>query len=443
MVVKTLTVSGAIEELKISGEKDIDLAVPIMGVKEDDSRITLKSNFIDINGLERLIEFKKRFKYITPIIVGKREEMSKKEEKEISCITEAYSNKQELMDSANEIFKNIQSKKFKKEAGQKITRLEKNLENMTNMIIQNPQLLLQMYSLRDISEDYTYSHCVECAFTNIFLITRAEPMKYILKKRGYNITRENVVSTSVNAGIGGLLHDLGKIDEEIVDIFKKGRKWTEEDHKKKRLHPVKAYDLMKLVNDNYRHNLPFKSSVIRMAFGHHRLFHEISNNGDSTGYPESKEDGKTFDPDQAMRKQPTIMEQLMMISDIYTAASANRFYNNQKSTEAEILYDMKEGKNKPKNNKVWFDPALAYYFFSIFQPQKPGDYVKFEKSGKQYPGIIVSNNPEHPFQPRVRVGKTNEIIDLAKHFSAKVIHNIKQDGQNIDAYYDNPRPIIK
>lgn len=173
------------------------------------------------------------------------------------------------------------------------------VESMVDVIqdynITDVQQLIADLSFHDF---YTYDHSINVAMYSISIMKALKP----------NASREELVM----AGMGGLLHDLGKIKIPTRIINNPG-KLSEEDFGVIKKHP--GYGL-ELLNE---HNCSCKDvnfDVVKRVVGEH---HE---NFNGTGYP-NKLEGKEI----------SVFARITAIADFYDAITTKRSYHEVLSTE--------------------------------------------------------------------------------------------------------------
>lgn len=170
--------------------------------------------------------------------------------------------------------------------------------------------MLRIISPVKSHSEYTYVHTTNVAVLTIF---QAESLG--LKEEGLH-----------DAGLAGLLHDVGKMFVSTAVIDKQTKldpeEWTE-----MKKHPV--YGAI------YLSKIPDAPSVAAIAaFEHHMKF-------DGSGYPETKRYGK----------KQHIISQLVAISDFFDALRSERSYRKSLDVPT-IARIMKEGSGKDFNPKL-------------------------------------------------------------------------------------------
>jgi putative nucleotidyltransferase with HDIG domain len=164
-----------------------------------------------------------------------------------------------------------------------IEEIEKAAEEMVSSIMRNPDALVSLAQIKGYDE-YTYVHSVN---VGILITSLVHSMNY---------SEEQLLE----AGIGGLLHDIGKMRVPEHILNKPGRYTTEEFSIMKR-HPENGLLILK----NSRSISDFSKMVI---IEHHERF-----NG--KGYPKGLNDKKIHE-----------IGLIAAVSDVYDAMTTNRIY---------------------------------------------------------------------------------------------------------------------
>ncbi len=160
---------------------------------------------------------------------------------------------------------------------------------------------------------YTYNHSVNVSVYSIAICK--------------SILREDK-KLLVTAGLGGLLHDLGKRKIDLKLINKPGKLDTEEWVEMKK-HPDYGYELLE--------NVPTLSTDIK------RIVHEHHEHMDGTGYPKG-----------ISEKDILKLSRIASVADVFDALTTKRSYKEACSAKEalEIMANMPEGKFDPDVFKV-------------------------------------------------------------------------------------------
>jgi HD-GYP domain-containing protein (c-di-GMP phosphodiesterase class II) len=177
------------------------------------------------------------------------------------------------------------------------------VESMVDVIkdydVSKLQGLIASLSFHDF---YTYDHSINVSMYCISLFTAAKP----------NASKEEIVM----AGLGGLLHDIGKI-KISTDIINKPEKLSDEEFLVIKAHPT--YGLELLTDNPCPDCKGVDFNVIR------RVVHEHHENFNGTGYPK-----KIAGPDIHL------LARITAIADFFDAITTKRSYHEVMSTEDAI-----------------------------------------------------------------------------------------------------------
>ncbi len=242
------------------------------------------------------------------------------------------------------------------------------VEEITESVARNPGALINVARLKTV-DDYTYMHSVAvCAL-----------MIALGKQVGLDQTQLQA------AGVGGLLHDMGKALMPL-EVLNKPGKLTDEEFAIIKSHPQRGYEVLK-------EGGTASESVLDVALHHHEKI-------DGSGYPK----GLAAD-------EITLLAKMGAICDVYDAITSNRPY------------------------KSGWDPAVSLKRMASWQGHFDNDLFKaFVRSVGIYPlgslvrleserlGIVVDSSPETLLTPIVKVFYSikmkqtiaPKLLDLAK-----------------------------
>jgi len=214
---------------------------------------------------------------------------------------------------------------------------------------------------------YTYDHSINVSMYSITILRALKP----------NATRNELL----HVGLGGLLHDLGKI-KIPTEILNNPSGLTDEQYQVIKTHPELGYELM-LENEG----MDF-GDLDLLTIG--RCIHEHHENWDGTGYPIGKKE-----------KEIHTLARIVAIADFFDAITTKRAYSEVVTISTGIaIMDKTVGKKlDPKIFKVFaahvgsskvesakefkiadsFDPSIPY---AILPLEEIEDMFKGEDFGK-------------------------------------------------------------
>jgi putative nucleotidyltransferase with HDIG domain len=243
------------------------------------------------------------------------------------------------------------------------------VDEISSSVLRNPGALISLARLKD-ADDYTYMHSVAvCAL----MVAMSRQLGC-----GESETRE--------AGMAGLLHDLGKALTP-VEVLNKPGKLTDAEFAIMRQHPVEGHRMLAEVRA--------VSDVVLDACLHH---HEKM---DGTGYP-----------DRLSGNMISLFSRMGAICDVYDAITSNRPYKAGWDP-AESVRKMAEW------CKGHFDERVFQAFVRSVGIYPIGSFVRLE-SGRL--GVVVEQAEKSLLTPVVKVffsakSQTHippEIVDLAR-----------------------------
>ncbi|MDP1679687.1 MAG: HD-GYP domain-containing protein [Candidatus Nitrotoga sp.] len=256
------------------------------------------------------------------------------------------------------------------------------VNEISQSITRNPSALISLSRLKN-ADNYTYLHSVAVCVLMIALGRQLELEHEMLKQ----------------AGIAGLLHDIGKvfIPNEVLN---KPGKLTDEEFNIVKAHPLKGWGFLKDSNE-------VNDFILDVCRHHHERV-------DGMGYP-----------DKLSGEALTLFARMGAVCDVYDAITSNRCY--KKGWEpAESIRKMAEWKNGH------FDEVIFHAFVKTVGIYPTGTLLKL-KSGRL--GVVTDQSKKSLTMPLVKVffsTRSNahilqEIIDLSK--SADSIANLENPLQ--------------
>lgn len=251
----------------------------------------------------------------------------------------------------------------------RVSEAEPLVEEISDSITRNPEAFLNLARLKD-ADNYTYLHSVAVCGLMIALGKQ-------LGLEGKDLK---------DAGIAGLMHDVGKalIPDEVLN---KPGKLTDEEFEIIKTHPRKGWEVLNI--DEGANDV-----VLDVCLHHHERV-------DGKGYPEGISGDKL-----------TLFARMGAICDVYDALTSNRCYKNGWEP-AETLRKMAEWRDGHFDEEVFraFVKTIGIYPTGTLVKLKSGRLaVVIEQTDKSLLTPIVksffSTKSNEPFLP--------EIIDLGK-----------------------------
>lgn len=223
------------------------------------------------------------------------------------------------------------------------------VNQISESVMNNSGALISVVRLKK-ADEYTYMHSVAVSALMIALADAA----------GLN------VDETKEAGLAGLLHDVGKakIPSEITN---KAGALTDEEYQLMKSHPEEGY---KILQEHYSVSEP----VLDVCLHHHEKI-------DGSGYPHGLVSEK-------IKK----ITKIASICDVYDAITSNRPYKKGWNP-AEAIRRMSQWTGH-------FDQSLFQMFVKIIGIYPVGSFVKLQ-SGKM--GVVCEQNNESLLTPRVNV----------------------------------------
>lgn len=306
-------------------------------------------------------------------------------------IAEEMGRAQKVQGEANKIIHNVMNDiRLGKQV--QVEAVEPVVERLTESILRNSGALLSLCRVKS-KDDYTFQHSVSvCALLVAFC-------------RAAGLDHETIHL----AGVGGLLHDIGKV--KIPDeILNKPGRFTDAEFLLMKNHVVESKKILDVT--------PGISQIsIQVAHEHHERH-------DGSGYAQGLKG-----------EEISLMGRMAAICDVYDAITSNRVYHTGLAPH-EALRKIFEW------SKFHFDPVLVQQFVRAIGIYPVGTMVELE-SGRI--GIVLEQSEASLLQPLVKVfydSKRGQYIppvtvDLAKPMGQggadKIVGHATPEKWGIDA----------
>lgn len=230
-----------------------------------------------------------------------------------------------------------------------VEKIEPLIEEISGSLLRNPEALISVARLKT-SDDYTFLHSVAVSAMMIALA----------RELGLNEVRIQ------QAGLGGLLHDVGKALMPI-EVLNKPGKLTDAEYSLIKTHAAAGHKL--LVEQG-----SVDLRTLDVVLHHHEKF-------DGSGYP-----------DKLVGRKISLLARMGAVCDVYDAITSHRPYKRGWEPAISI-----------KRMRSWeghFDPAVYTAFVKTLGIYPAGSLVKLT-SGKL--GVVLQQTPDSILKPRIKV----------------------------------------
>lgn len=255
------------------------------------------------------------------------------------------------------------------------------VEDIISSVMRNQDAFISLSRIKH-KDEYTYQHSLSvCAL----MVTFSRAMEY----------EQNVI---LEAGIGGMLHDVGKMKVPDTILNKPGT-LSESEFASMKSHAAIGRDLL-------RKTPHVPETAIIITGQHHERF-------DGTGYPEKMQ-----------KDEISQLGQMASIVDVYDALTSERIYHKGMAPTAALnkLFEW---------SKFHFNPHLVERFICMIGIYPVGSLVRLQ-SGLL--GVVVDSGQESLLRPMVRV-----VFDTRRDF-AVAPHDIDLSVQLDDSIVGHESP---
>lgn len=264
------------------------------------------------------------------------------------------------------------------------------IEQLLDECFKKPNLIASITRIKN-NDDYEISHATNVAILNIVLA----------RKIGMDIEEMKL------AGVGGLLHDIGKtkIPKEILN---KPGKLTEEEYKIVKKHPIYGAEILKG---------RFPKGVIDCVTYHHEK-------ADGSGYPFNLKD-----------MQIPKLAKITAVSDVYDALTSDKVYRS-KTPAPQAIAEMLRSAGLQFNNIIirFFVEALGGYPSGTLVLLDTGELAVVFKENHQDPQfplvIVVTDKNQKPVTPYLFDLKEYNL--LTKKYYKTILTALDSKKYNID-----------
>ena len=267
---------------------------------------------------------------------------------------------QKIHSEANQIMRSIMSDvRLGKQVH--VEQIEPMVDKMATSILRNSGALISLNRIKN-KDEYTFQHSVSVATLLMAFC------------RGLGFDEEIIRQ----AGIGGMVHDVGKM-QTPDQILNKPGKLTDDEFTVMRHHVVASREILEVTPN-------ISQTALHVAAQHHERY-------DGSGYP------NRLKGDEISR-----IGQMAAIIDVYDAITSDRVYHKG-MPPTEALRKMFEW------SKFHFNPELVHAFARVVGIYPVGALVRLES---QRLAVVVEQRESNMLQPLVRV-----VFDAKRNYYLK------------------------
>ncbi len=275
-----------------------------------------------------------------------------------------------------------------------LTAAKSTVEKFLEEVKTHPDNFLNLMVLKDY-DSYTYYHSINVGILSVFLT----------KKLGFNDL------FALDVGLGGFLHDIGKIQVPSRIVNKNGT-LTAEEFREMKKHPIYGYNLI-------RSDTSLSNYVKKIILYHHEKW-------DGSGYPIGLKE-------EAIGNFAAIVA----VSDVYDALTTERPYKQPYCVNDALLYVM-------RNTMKHFNPYVSQRFvneisrmFDLGSYYPVGCYVYLNTGEVAY---VIAKDDEYTMRPELVILKNFQGFPLRNPIEA----DLRQDTSRIIyKTIDDPEEIEK